>query len=484
MPNVHPEPKRPPLSRLATKILLFVVLSTLTTSLAVSWISVRSSQDQLRLALERAYPAEISRAVPTVRGLMEGAARELRRFSHHPAITDSFSRETPARRAAADELASRSEFFSGFAVIDRKRTIRLAIGGARGLPEEALSRLPDLDSRPPWSLPTTDSGLGPVLAVPIGNVYRPAGALLGTLRPALVREALARAGPSEATARYLLDSEGRVLVGSGSGETRAGVDLSRLAASQPVLRDYDDEVGEPVLGGAVPLGLYGWDVAVEVTIARAFEPAHTVVGQTFAIGLIIVVLMRKQVEIDATSTKLQKHNAALEQANEVLSQLSITDGLTKLHNHRYFQDFLTREIKRVNRAHEPLSMLVIDIDDFKGLNDRFGHAAGDEFLAGMARILMKTARETDLLARYGGEEFVVLCSDTDLEGAYALAEKIRTAIQESSFILDESMRPTRATVSIGVAQFNGNRSQFFKAADRALYRAKDQGKNCVIRDEE
>jgi hypothetical protein len=243
MPNVHPEPKRPPLSRLATKILLFVVLSTLTTSLAVSWISVRSSQDQLRLALERAYPAEISRAVPTVRGLMEGAARELRRFSHHPAITDSFSRETPARRAAADELASRSEFFSGFAVIDRKRTIRLAIGGARGLPEEALSRLPDLDSRPPWSLPTTDSGLGPVLAVPIGNVYRPAGALLGTLRPALVREALARAGPSEATARYLLDSEGRVLVGSGSGETRAGVDLSRLAASQPVLRDYDDEVG-------------------------------------------------------------------------------------------------------------------------------------------------------------------------------------------------------------------------------------------------
>jgi diguanylate cyclase (GGDEF)-like protein len=278
-----------------------------------------------------------------------------------------------------------------------------------------------------------------------------------------------------------------------------------------------------------------------VPFGRAFEPVHKVVTQTFAIGLVIVLcfgylayavttaaltpvetlsegarriaqgqldveipesqrnddialltrvfndmvrqLMRKQVEIDATSKKLQKHNAALEQANEVLSQLSITDGLTKLHNHRYFQDYLTREIKRVNRAQEPLSMLVIDIDDFKGLNDRFGHAAGDEFLVGMARILVKTARETDLLARYGGEEFVVLCTNTELDGAYALAEKIRTSIQDSSFILDDSMRPTRATVSIGVAQFNGNRSQFFKAADRALYRAKDEGKNCVIRDD-
>jgi diguanylate cyclase (GGDEF)-like protein len=92
-------------------------------------------------------------------------------------------------------------------------------------------------------------------------------------------------------------------------------------------------------------------------------------------------------------------------------------------------------------------------------------------------------RDSDLLARYGGDELVVLTSDTDLEGAHQLAEKIRTAIAESSFILEESLRPTRTTVSMGVAAFEGNRKRFFAAADRALYRAKAQGKNCVVDDD-
>jgi two-component system cell cycle response regulator len=129
-------------------------------------------------------------------------------------------------------------------------------------------------------------------------------------------------------------------------------------------------------------------------------------------------------------------------------------------------------------------MLLVDLDDFKQLNDRLGHAAGDELLAGLARILNQSVRATDLLARYGGEEFVVLTPETDLSGAHRLAEKIRTTVAESSFILDDSLRPVRVTVSIGVAQFAGNRKAFFKAADRALYRAKDLGKNCVVVDEE
>ena len=86
-------------------------------------------------------------------------------------------------------------------------------------------------------------------------------------------------------------------------------------------------------------------------------------------------------------------------------------------------------------------------------------------------------RSSDLLARYGGEEFVVLASDTDLVGAYRLAEKLRTTIAEQSLILGDSMRPTRITVSIGVAEFRGNRHKFFSAADQALYRAKASGKN-------
>jgi diguanylate cyclase len=185
-------------------------------------------------------------------------------------------------------------------------------------------------------------------------------------------------------------------------------------------------------------------------------------------------------EIEEANRRLQRQNQELQGANEVLEQLSITDGLTKLHNHRFFQDYLTREIKRVRRSGEPLSMLLLDLDDFKRLNDRLGHAAGDQLLKAIARTLNDSVRESDFLARYGGEEFVVLAPGTDLEGALHLAEKIRGAVAESSFILDESMRIVKVTVSVGVARYQGDRKAFFLNADRALYQAKAAGKDCVV----
>jgi diguanylate cyclase (GGDEF)-like protein len=185
-------------------------------------------------------------------------------------------------------------------------------------------------------------------------------------------------------------------------------------------------------------------------------------------------------EIEETNRSLKDRNHRLQQMNEVLNQLSITDGLTKLHNHRFFQDQLTREIRRVERSGEPLSMLLIDIDDFKRLNDRQGHSAGDEILKRIADIMNSTLRGSDLCARYGGEEFVILAPGTDTQGAYLLAEKVRTAIAEQSFIVDDSLRPTRVTVSAGVAAFKGNRKLFFDKADQALYRAKADGKDCVV----
>jgi diguanylate cyclase (GGDEF)-like protein len=193
-------------------------------------------------------------------------------------------------------------------------------------------------------------------------------------------------------------------------------------------------------------------------------------------------LRGNQAEIECANAKLRDKNHQLQQANEVLEQLSITDGLTKLHNHRFFHDHLTREIKRVNRVRKPLSMILVDVDDFKALNDKLGHAAGDELLRRIATVMNDSIRESDLLARYGGDEFVVLASDTELDGAEQLAEKIRTAIAETSFIVDESPRLARSTLSMGVARYEGTRKGFFAAADRALYRAKAEGKNCVVVD--
>ncbi|MCP5056135.1 MAG: diguanylate cyclase [bacterium] len=191
-------------------------------------------------------------------------------------------------------------------------------------------------------------------------------------------------------------------------------------------------------------------------------------------------LVCQRSDIVQANERLQQQNDALQAANEVLGQLSITDGLTKLHNHRFFQDFLTREIKRTARSGEPLSILVIDIDDFKRLNDQLGHAAGDELLVRLAEILNDNVREADLVARYGGEEFVVLAPNTDQPGAALLAEKILHGVSSASFILDDTMRLTKMTVSIGVNTFSGNRKDFFQGADEALYQAKAEGKNCVV----
>jgi diguanylate cyclase (GGDEF)-like protein len=191
-------------------------------------------------------------------------------------------------------------------------------------------------------------------------------------------------------------------------------------------------------------------------------------------------LRRNHEEIGSAQARLEEQNEKLRSTNEVLEQLSVTDGLTQLHNHRYFQDHLTREIKRVTRTGEPLSMLLIDIDDFKALNDRRGHAAGDELLNRLARILLDVSRETDLVARYGGEEFAVIAPNTNLEGALLIGEKMRMAVAETPFLLDDSLALARITISVGAARFEGSRKAFFQAADQALYRAKAAGKNCVV----
>jgi diguanylate cyclase (GGDEF)-like protein len=134
----------------------------------------------------------------------------------------------------------------------------------------------------------------------------------------------------------------------------------------------------------------------------------------------------------------------------------------------------------VSRTEAPLALILLDIDDFKLLNDTYGHAAGDEVLVILAGIMNDSARESDLIARYGGEEFVILMPNTDLAGAVHLAEKIRMAVESTRLIIGDTMKPVNTTISLGVAVFTGNRREFFTEADKALYQAKAAGKNCVI----
>jgi diguanylate cyclase (GGDEF)-like protein len=127
-----------------------------------------------------------------------------------------------------------------------------------------------------------------------------------------------------------------------------------------------------------------------------------------------------------------------------------------------------------------LALLLIDIDYFKRWNDRLGHAGGDEILRRIAELLNEHVRETDLLARYGGEEFAVLATDTTLEGAVRLAEKLRETVASSIFLTDLPSEREQLSVSIGVAGFCGDRKLLFADADDALYRAKHAGRNRVL----
>jgi len=181
--------------------------------------------------------------------------------------------------------------------------------------------------------------------------------------------------------------------------------------------------------------------------------------------------------LDESYQELERRHRELTRANEVLEQLSATDGLTQLYNHRHFQAQFLREAKRVERTGGPLCLLLVDVDDFKLLNDRLGHSAGDRVLHEIAKAMAGQIRQTDYLARYGGEEFVLLLPQTGIEGGLALAEKVRGAIEALEVPVIGPEGRVQVTVSIGLALYARGPEATFDAADRALYEAKAAGKN-------
>ncbi|MBX7058369.1 MAG: diguanylate cyclase [Leptospirales bacterium] len=165
---------------------------------------------------------------------------------------------------------------------------------------------------------------------------------------------------------------------------------------------------------------------------------------------------------------------------ERLSELASTDALTGLLNRREFFRFLDQEIERMRRYQTPFSCLMLDLDLFKAINDRYGHQAGDEALVRATAAMRAALRRADLLARTGGEEFMALLSETDIEGAREAAEKVRSGIEAIQF--QWAGQPIRITASLGCAEFRPHESlnEFYARLDRLLYAAKDGGRNRVL----
>jgi diguanylate cyclase (GGDEF)-like protein len=172
--------------------------------------------------------------------------------------------------------------------------------------------------------------------------------------------------------------------------------------------------------------------------------------------------------------------AAVSIENCRLLELSTTDGLTKLCVHRYFQFLLDKEIERSRRYNRIFSIVMIDIDDFKRINDAYGHQAGDDVLRAVARLLREKIRSVDIAARYGGEEFVLIFPETDTENALIPAEKIRQFVE--NLVIRRGNEQLRVTISLGVATYPVHATEkgsLIEAADGAMYASKRAGKNRV-----
>lgn len=177
-----------------------------------------------------------------------------------------------------------------------------------------------------------------------------------------------------------------------------------------------------------------------------------------------------------THIELKVTKDQLIEKNEILKKLSITDGLTGLFNHRYITDTLADEIEEAERYARPLSIEMIDIDDFKKINDTYGHKFGDQVLVKVADAIESSLRKTDKVGRYGGEEFLIIYTQTDAVGAVKTAERIRESVENIDWQDDR----VKITISGGVFERKDESvSEMITGADNLLYKAKRNGKNRI-----
>jgi diguanylate cyclase (GGDEF)-like protein len=225
--------------------------------------------------------------------------------------------------------------------------------------------------------------------------------------------------------------------------------------------------------------------ASAAAIGLPLESRGGIVGALVAIDRVAAVREPRLERTTLTILKTALEPAAIALDNGVRMQraeaLSVTDDLTQLYNSRYLAQVLRRETKRASRSGRPLSLLFIDLDGFKSINDKHGHLFGSRALVEAAGVIRASARETDIVARFGGDEFALVLPDTGTDGAFFVGERIREKIAAWVFLHSIGLNIS-LTVSVGVATLPdvaSSAEQLIQAADEAMYAVKDGGKNGI-----
>jgi diguanylate cyclase (GGDEF)-like protein len=247
-----------------------------------------------------------------------------------------------------------------------------------------------------------------------------------------------------------------------------------------------------VLSLLLPILLYGFEKSQKwltlgecVVILQLFDVASGRTGSPFMASAmetgIFTVLSMLQYAVMASSILYMqsyslKHEQKVDQSTQKLQNLAIRDGMTGAFNRTFMEGLIGDAINRSKRSKSPLSLLMIDVDNFKQINDTRGHHAGDEVLTSLVKLIDSSKRLTDYLGRWGGDELVLLLTDTSLQGAELLAEKLRARVDGTVFL-----HHSHLTISLGASTYQEgeNIHAFLERADAAMYNAKRLGRNRV-----
>ncbi len=229
----------------------------------------------------------------------------------------------------------------------------------------------------------------------------------------------------------------------------------------------------------------GLDYDVDVIVMTGYASMETAV-ESMKLGArdyITKPFNIDQIRIIVANTLKERSIKQQAAEGEFYKELSRKDGLTDLYNHRFFHQLLETELSRADRYGRVVSLIMIDIDNFKRYNDSHGHPAGDLALRRLSKLLMDSSRSCDYVARYGGEEFAVIVPEVGTDSARRMAERIRKLIDETPFEGEEVMTGASLTISLGVATYPlqaSGKCELIEAADKALYQAKASGRNQVV----